>query len=131
MSYLIENESFDMMTCGVCGVRHLMPTTKRETCAKEGPSRSWFCPNGHERVYRESEADKVRRELNNARQQIARAEDEAREATARATKAENAKKRLEKRINAGLCPCCNRSFQNLARHMASKHGNVVPLTKTA
>jgi hypothetical protein len=21
----------------------------------------------------------------------------------------------------GVCPCCNRTFQNLARHMAGKH----------
>ena len=25
---------------------------------------------------------------------------------------------------AGTCPCCNRTFTNLARHMASKHKDV-------
>ena len=130
MSYQLSDQWFDMMCCGSCGINFLMPTVRNNESKAKGRGLSWFCPNGHERVYGETEADKVRRELNTARQQIARAEDEAREAAARATKAENAKKRLEKRINAGLCPCCNRSFQNLQRHMATKHGNVVPL-KTA
>ena len=29
--------------------------------------------------------------------------------------------RAKKRHRAGLCPCCNRQFQDLVRHMASKH----------
>lgn len=29
--------------------------------------------------------------------------------------------RIKKRIAAGVCPCCNRTFQNLARHMENKH----------
>lgn len=37
----------------------------------------------------------------------------------RATKA--AKTRLKKRVAAGVCPCCRRTFQNLARHMATEH----------
>ena len=62
-----------------------------------------------------------------------RAEDEAREALAREAKAISAKRRIEKRIHAGVCPCCNRSFPNLQRHMAAKHpdGKVVPLKVTA
>ena len=29
--------------------------------------------------------------------------------------------RLKKRAIAGVCPCCNRTFQQLAAHMAHKH----------
>jgi len=29
--------------------------------------------------------------------------------------------RLKKRIAAGVCPCCNRSFQNLQSHMKNQH----------
>jgi hypothetical protein len=31
--------------------------------------------------------------------------------------------RLKKRTEAGMCTCCNRTFQNLARHMATKHAD--------
>jgi len=31
--------------------------------------------------------------------------------------------KLKKRVTNGVCPCCHRSFQNLRRHMATKHPN--------
>ena len=31
--------------------------------------------------------------------------------------------RTKNRIAGGACPCCNRTFQNLARHMATKHSD--------
>ena len=33
--------------------------------------------------------------------------------------------KLKKRASAGVCPCCNRSFQNLRRHMGNKHPEFV------
>lgn len=35
--------------------------------------------------------------------------------------------RITKRAKAGVCPCCNRSFENLRRHMASQHPTFTPL----
>jgi DNA repair exonuclease SbcCD ATPase subunit len=29
--------------------------------------------------------------------------------------------KLRNRVGKGVCPCCNRSFENLKRHMVSKH----------
>lgn len=29
--------------------------------------------------------------------------------------------KTKKRIGAGVCPCCNRTFQDLARHMTGQH----------
>jgi hypothetical protein len=28
------------------------------------------------------------------------------------------------RVSAGVCPCCNRTFQNVARHMKTKHPDI-------
>lgn len=36
-----------------------------------------------------------------------------------------AKTRLKKRIANGVCACCGRSFENLRRHMATKHPDFV------
>lgn len=33
--------------------------------------------------------------------------------------------RTKKRVGNGVCPCCNRTFQQLARHMESKHPDFV------
>ena len=29
-----------------------------------------------------------------------------------------------KRVHNGVCPCCNRSFQNLQKHMKTKHPEI-------
>jgi len=36
-------------------------------------------------------------------------------------KANTELKRVKRRINGGVCTCCNRTFTNLARHMKTKH----------
>lgn len=30
-------------------------------------------------------------------------------------------KKMKNRIGKGVCPCCNRSFENIRRHMETKH----------
>lgn len=34
-----------------------------------------------------------------------------------------AKTRLKNRAKAGVCPCCNRTFKQLAAHMKTQHPN--------
>jgi hypothetical protein len=35
--------------------------------------------------------------------------------------------RITKRAKAGVCPCCNRTFKQLAAHMASQHPTFTPM----
>lgn len=81
-----------------------------------------FCPMGHQLVPSgEQEIDRVRRALarERARHEATRKERDRAEAQRRAEKA--AKTKLKKRVGAGVCPCCKRSFQNLGRHMKGQH----------
>lgn len=48
-------------------------------------------------------------------------QDEAEAVKRSAAAYKGAATRLKNRAKAGVCPCCNRTFQNLARHMASQH----------
>jgi septal ring factor EnvC (AmiA/AmiB activator) len=91
-----------------------------------------YCPHGHALTWRETEADRLRRERDLLKQRQAMLEDEARAAraeasaaTARATKAEAAERKLKKRAAAGTCPCCQRTFANMASHMKSQHPDFV------
>ena len=34
-----------------------------------------------------------------------------------------AHKRMRERVMNGVCPCCNRTFQNLREHMKSEHAD--------
>ena len=81
--------------------------------------KSFHCPNGHTQYFcDESDAEKNARLL---REEQARHQRTiARENEERAAKEKLARKL--KRVDRGVCPQCNRSFQNLARHMHCKHG---------
>lgn len=112
--------------CPECGIPFGVRKTFED--ARRSDKRSFFCPNGHSLSYTESEADRLRKALETQKQQNARLADEAREANQRAEDARRATAaqkgvvtRLKNRAAAGVCPCCNRTFVNLQRHMAGKH----------
>lgn len=99
-------------------------------------SKGFNCPWGHPLVYPkgESEADKLRRENQRLKQNQAYLEDRRREAEeaakherARANGYKGHATRITKRAKAGVCPCCNRSFENLRRHMDTKHPTFTPM----
>lgn len=84
--------------------------------------RSFYCPNGHSLSYRAAnEAEQLRNQLQWAREQrdAARALAQRESNRARAYKGQATK--VKRRISKGVCPCCNRQFQNLADHMENKH----------
>lgn len=120
------------LVCCACGVRFSMDTAVYERCKEVG--RSFWCPNGHEQHFG-SELSRVKKQLAEAEERIAKAraqterERERNEHERRshaATKGQLRKTRGEldrarQRVGRGVCPCCNRTFEKLARHMASKH----------
>lgn len=106
-------------SCCNCGIEFGVPQHFLD--ARRADAKDFHCPNGHVLSFAETEADKMRRERDRAKQQIAQRDDEI-TALRRQVEAEQRKaKRVQKRIHAGVCPCCNRTFQNVARHMATKH----------
>lgn len=117
---------FELRNCSTCGIPYYVPAVYMEECRKH-PKQYFYCPAGHARHFSESELDKIRRERDRLKQDTARLEDERRMAVVRAEKAEAEKRRIVKRAAAGVCPCCNRTFLNMQRHMKSKHPNVVAM----
>jgi hypothetical protein len=98
--------------CISCGV--IFGMTKQFDDRRKQDKASFYCPNGHPAAYVESEADRLRRSLENERRKLSTAQFEL-------MMAEKKVKRLEKRTKNGVCPCCHRQFQSVARHMATKH----------
>jgi hypothetical protein len=105
--------------CTACGVTFAMPSfmlkDRRET------KQSFFCPNGHSLSYSESENDRLKSELVREKQRREIAESTARMEATRAQRAIAERDQIRKRMQHGVCPCCKRTFQNVARHMATKH----------
>lgn len=119
---MIVNGSYVEINCWKCRVQYCLPSDLYST-AKRDPDIRFFCPHGHSAHYPEgeTEADGIRRERDRLKQDQARLEGEVRAAQNRAIKAEAETKRMKKRASAGSCPCCKRTFSNMAAHMKTKH----------
>ncbi len=132
------------LNCCACKTPMWLPAPL-QTSARASDRIMFYCAYGHQQHYPkdESEADKLRRERDRLAQQIAQRDDElvaerlAREAAERSASAYRGQvTRVKNRVGNGVCPCCNRTFSDLARHMHSKHpdyaiDNVVRLNPEA
>ena len=120
MSTYVDGVEFVTHHCGECGV--VFAFTRDFYDRRKNDRKTWYCPNGHGRAFTgKSEADKLREELERQRQ-ITEAEQ------ARAVRLEQerdqvarAHHRMRTRVMNGVCPCCNRTFQNLLQHMKTEH----------
>lgn len=131
---MIIGNNFTHMQCGECGCEFYMPTVMYD--ARRQDKKTFHCPNGHARCFRESDADVLRRERDRLQQRLACKDDEIAHQRNQITALKGQATKLKKRIKAGVCPCCTRSFTNLKRHMESKHpdydpaaNNIVPFEK--
>lgn len=123
-----------VLQCGTCGVAHAIPQVMYDAMYREGGF--WYCPSGHLRGWEEgAEKTKIKRletELEAERQRKAAALARANDAQAAnkelSKQLKGAKTRLKNvkaRVGNGVCPCCNRTFVNLQRHMHNKHPEYV------
>lgn len=119
-------------TCPECKTQHTLPIELYRTARAQRGSKGVqvHCPHGHTWHYveGESESDRLRRENQRLKQREAHLNDclayqehetEKAKNQARAFKGHNT--RLKNRAANGVCPCCNRTFSNLAQHMKTKH----------
>lgn len=114
--------TFEPVTCSAkgCGLVFAVPaswgTTRREDKA------TFYCPNGHAQYFPgKTDVEKARATAAywEARAKEERAAGQRTERQLFATR--GVVTRIKRRIGAGVCPCCRRSFQNLKRHMAGEH----------
>jgi len=113
-------ETLTVTSCW-CGIRLAIPDNLYAYATRH-KNKAVFCPLGHEFVFDNTTEEKLRRALD--REAATRARLDQAEASLSAQKAATTRVRNKlKRVEAGVCPHCNRSFQNLARHMESKHSH--------
>lgn len=111
------------INCGECGGTYAI--NERYRRQKEVKGQGWYCPYcqcswGY---YGNSENELLKKELAEEKLRKARALADANEKGILLDKAVGSLNRLKRRIRAGVCPCCNRTFQNLAAHIKTKHPN--------
>lgn len=121
MSDYFHTGGMTTIACYKCGINFGMPDSFHRSCKKKGPGKTFYCPNGHGQVYRSSEADKLREQLERAQGRLSQANSRAVRAEEDSRRKQRKYARIRDRVKNGVCPCCNRTFQNLQHHMKSQH----------
>lgn len=121
---------FQAHTCAGCGTSFAVPYNLYRCFKEDGASLR--CPNAScpwpSFSIHETKAMRLEKELAAERERATRAH-QAREwaekqlsaTKGQVTKLRNEAAKAHARIANGVCPCCKRSFQNLRRHMTTKH----------
>ena len=119
MTTFVQGIEFTVWSCGECGIQQAVTTAAFEERQRTG--KDFHCFNGHVRVFRDTLEKRLKRELDRATQVKEAAE--ARAATAERERAAVTKAHTKMRVRVmnGVCPCCNRTFQNLMGHMKTEH----------
>ena len=115
---VIETVALEIRLLG-CGHYAVLPPDRWTRLMQTGEQ--LWCPYGLAVSYTETENARLRKQLGTA-QEVANSARQAEKTTLLMLEAEQrAKQRLLRRVKAGVCPHCHRTFQQVARHMASKH----------
>lgn len=129
MSTFVQNEFFEVEHCCSCGMAFAMTTDFQKRRLDD--RKSFYCPAGHSQYYSgKTEAQKLRdklkerdREVEAANRLAEQQRQAAYEQRQRAASISRSYQKVRERVRNGVCPCCNRTFENLARHMATKHAD--------
>lgn len=125
MSTRVYTTTLHLFFCCDCGVPFGLEANFEERMREQRTT--FFCPNGHSQWF-PGRTEKQRRIEAERREQATRdllRHEERRAATLKGHVTRK-KKQLEQ-VRAGVCPVegCHRHFQNLQRHIATKHPGYV------
>lgn len=119
MATFFETVTLEKQTCCECGITFAAPDHFFNKRREDG--REFRCPNGHTLHWGDTTVKRLQRELDAQKAETNRQREnyfrEQREREALEKKA----KLAAKRSSAGTCPCCKRTFSQMARHMKTKH----------
>jgi hypothetical protein len=112
--------------CCNCHITFAMPSDLQRRLREEGGD--FHCPLGHSQHYTTTDIQRLTEKLareerrrRNAETRARAAQDQAQAAEYRTRAYKGQVTRIRKRVGNGVCPCCNRTFADLGRHMAGQH----------
>ena len=111
--------------CWVCGVPFRLSAAFVE--ASKRHHTGFKCPRGCSLGFGESTEDLLKREKEQSalafQAQINEANHARLVAEKAAKKAIADKRKVERRVAHGVCPCCNKTFADIANHMITEHND--------
>lgn len=121
---IVLSRTFESIVCYDCSIEFAVESHVKSRWI-ESEERWFYCPNGHKQHYTETEVQRLTKELEREKRSRESAERTAEWERKRRIKIERKHKKemrtIHVRVGNGVCPCCNRTFGNLQRHMNTKH----------
>lgn len=114
----LTNFSITMVTevCINCGIPFGIPHNYQQRLKQT--HENFHCPNGHKQHYvGQTEAEKLKEQLRRKENELTQTCAAKIQLESQLTKAQN----KLKRVHAGQCPCCNKTYKHLTAHMKNKH----------
>jgi hypothetical protein len=120
--------NYTTLHCYKCGLPFGVPDYRVAELRRS--HEGFWCPNGHEQFFSgKSDVEKLKEQLDAKERQLGqqtiRIETLRNDRDHHERCATRLRKKLE-RVKKGVCPCCNRTFQNLWEHMLVKHPSYKP-----
>lgn len=118
---ITETLNFVLEECCNCGIPFFMPNYLKQRLLNN-PGTSFYCPNGHGQHYTgKTEEQKRIEKLQEDLEFVKRDRQGIENQLLDTINEKNKLSRQLKRVKNGVCPCCNRSFTDLERHIKTKH----------
>lgn len=127
MTIFADKIEFSTMQCCTC---HLpFAVTARFEKDRRSDRETFYCPQGHAQSFRAGadEETRLRRELDRERELREAEAARLQRVVLERDQIAKAHGKMRVRVMNGVCPCCNRTFQNLLRHMQTEHAGEVNL----
>lgn len=102
-----------------CGIGVAIPESLYRQARDQGES--VYCPLGHTFVWKKTRVQELENEVARLRDDKTFWRGEAEREQRRARAARGQVTKIKNRVGNGVCPCCKRTFANVARHMANQH----------
>ena len=114
-----ETITLQEATCVSCGIIFAVPEHWLNNKRKSGES--FYCPNGHSLSFGKGTDTILREQMQSEKKRYERLEAQLTNARDQLQATQQELEKHKKRTANGVCPCCNRSFAQLHRHMKTKH----------
>jgi hypothetical protein len=112
-------------TCASCGITFAVPSHWLKN--KQSTGEGFCCPNGDRLSFAKGTETMLREKLQSEQERYRQLELQLTNAQDQLQATTQELQKHKKRVANGVCPCCNRSFTQLQRHMKTKHPEYGPV----
>lgn len=108
------------VTTSCCHITIGLPKRLYDDCRNK--KACFHCPKcGGKQVFKTSELDQLKQDVQRLTIKLDEAKILQNQAERQRDASKKSHRKIRDRVKNGVCPCCNRSFQNLLRHMRTEH----------